>query len=69
MFDIKETQLYDKWVSEALNIGIEMNGEKRLKSDHQICKQKLKLLNLTNYWIAISPLIVGIRLSLIWSNN
>jgi hypothetical protein len=25
-FDIKETELYDKWVSEALNIGIEMNG-------------------------------------------
>jgi hypothetical protein len=26
MFDIKETGLYDKWISEALNFGTKMNG-------------------------------------------
>jgi hypothetical protein len=31
MFDIKETELYDKWVSEALNIGIKTNDGNELK--------------------------------------
>ncbi len=65
MFDMKENELYDKWVSEALNIFIKTNGgtdeklKKSLKTDYEISKDELKLFNLR---ISTGPLIVAICL-------